>query len=131
MVLSNAERQERYRQRLKARATGADLGEQARAAVDAAFAAVWAIFSRPAPDGGEWGDLEGFADLAGWQASFHNFGTAEILAMFEGWLSEDEETEITDAEREAIERGAAIYRAALLKHIPEPEPVKRSRRKKA
>ena len=39
MVLTNAQRQTRYRQRLKARATGADVGQQAQAAVDEGFVA--------------------------------------------------------------------------------------------
>lgn len=44
MVLSNAERQARYRRNLKARAT--DPGSAARAAADAAAAALWGLFNR-------------------------------------------------------------------------------------
>jgi hypothetical protein len=127
MVLTNAQRQERYRKRLKARASGADLAEQAREAVDAAFAACWAIFSRPSASGADWAGLEGFADVASWQASFGREQPATVLGMFDEWL-QDEETEISDAEREAIERGAGVYRAVLLAHVAGAEKPKRKRR---
>lgn len=44
MVLSNAERQARYRKSIKARAN--DPGAAARSAADAAVAAIWAMFNR-------------------------------------------------------------------------------------
>lgn len=59
MALSNAERQRRYRQRLKARASGAALGEQARLAVDRAIDALWAFHQRPGPSGVRWADIDG------------------------------------------------------------------------
>lgn len=59
MALSNAERQRRYRQRLKARASGAALGDQARAAVERAIAALWAFHERPGPSGVRWADIDG------------------------------------------------------------------------
>lgn len=59
MALSNAERQRRYRQRLKARASGDDAGTVARAAVDRAVAALWAFHERPTPTGLRWSDVDG------------------------------------------------------------------------
>ena len=49
--MSNAERQRRYRQRLKARASGAAIVAQAQLAVERAVQALWAYHERPSPTG--------------------------------------------------------------------------------
>ncbi len=59
MALSNAERQRRYRQNLKARASGDAIGAQARMAVERAIAALWAFHERPAPGGIAWAQIDG------------------------------------------------------------------------
>lgn len=59
MALSNAERQRRYRQRLKARASGEAPGPIARAAIDRAIEALWAFHERPTPTGLRWADVDG------------------------------------------------------------------------
>ncbi|WP_225205849.1 hypothetical protein [Novosphingobium huizhouense] len=59
MAMTNAERQRRYRQRLKARASGAALPEQARDAVERAIVALWAFHERPSPQGLVWSDIDG------------------------------------------------------------------------
>lgn len=64
MALSNAERQRRYRQKLKARASPDGLGELARVAVERAVQALWAFHQRPGPGGIEWGLIDGCATLA-------------------------------------------------------------------
>lgn len=68
MALSNAERQRRYRQRLKARAAGEALGEQARLAVDRAISALWQFRQRPGPGGIDWAAIDGCATIDAYRA---------------------------------------------------------------
>ncbi|CAM4165642.1 Phage protein [Novosphingobium lubricantis] len=63
MPLTNAERQRRYRQRLKARASGAAVVDQARLAVERAVLALWAYHERPSPTGIAWADIDGCRTL--------------------------------------------------------------------
>ena len=63
MALSNAERQRRYRQRLKARASGAAVVGQAQQAVERAVQALWAYHERPSPTGVTWGEIDGCRTL--------------------------------------------------------------------
>lgn len=49
MALTNAERQRRYRQKLKARASGEAAGDLVRAMVERAVALLWRIQANPAP----------------------------------------------------------------------------------
>lgn len=66
MALTNAERQARYRKRIKEKASLDALPDRAREAAEAAVSALWSFFSRPTPDGGKWGELDGYeceADL--------------------------------------------------------------------
>lgn len=63
MALSNAERQRRYREKLKARASGASVVEQARLAVERAIHALWAYHERPGPGGIAWGEIDGCRTL--------------------------------------------------------------------
>jgi hypothetical protein len=64
MALSNAERQRRYRQKLKTRASLDAVGEQARAAVERAVQALWAFHQRPGPGGIDWAAIDGCMSLA-------------------------------------------------------------------
>jgi len=64
MALSNAERQRRYRQKLKSRASLDAVGEQARAAVERAVQALWAFHQRPGPGGVDWAAIDGCTTLA-------------------------------------------------------------------
>ena len=52
--LSNAERQRRWRERLKVRASGAAVADHARDAVARAIEALWAYHERPGPGGMRW-----------------------------------------------------------------------------
>ncbi|MCC6941618.1 hypothetical protein [Novosphingobium sp.] len=63
MPLSNAERQRRYRQRLKARAAGGAVVEQAQIAVERAVLALWAYHERPSPTGIAWREIDGCRTL--------------------------------------------------------------------
>jgi len=63
MPLTNAERQHRYRQRLKARASGDAVVDQARGAVERAVLALWAYHERPSPTGVAWSAIDGCRTL--------------------------------------------------------------------
>ncbi len=64
MALSNAERQRRYRQKLKLRASPDGMGDQARNAVERAVQALWAFHQRPGPAGLDWAVIDGCRTLA-------------------------------------------------------------------
>jgi hypothetical protein len=57
--LSNAERQRRWRERLKAKASGAAVTEHARDVVARAIMALWDYHERPGPGGIRWADVDG------------------------------------------------------------------------
>ena len=61
--MSNAERQRRYRQKLKSRASGDALGDRVRDAAERAVLALWAFHERPAPSGLRWSDIDGCTTL--------------------------------------------------------------------
>ena len=63
MALTNAERQRRYRQKLKARASPDGVGELARIAVERAVQALWAFHQRPGPGGIDWALIDGCTTL--------------------------------------------------------------------
>jgi len=95
MAMSNAERQRRYRQKLKARASGDALGDRVREAAERAVAALWAFHERPAPSGLRWAEIDGCTSLEMYrnelQRSPNNLLQAcrAFLPDFEG-MSEDE-----------------------------------------
>ncbi len=64
MALSNAERQRRYRQKLKLRASPDGVGDHARVAVERAVQALWAFHQRPGPGGIDWAAIDGCHTLA-------------------------------------------------------------------
>jgi hypothetical protein len=116
MVLSNAERQALYRSRLKKRASLDALGEQARRAADRAVEALWSFYSRPAPDGAQWGELDGVADLAALRAMLSEASELELT----GWCRESlDGAEEEGATPEEIAAWRAVVEAAdalALKH---------------
>lgn len=57
--LSNAERQRRWRARLKARASGAAVADHARDVVARAILALWTYHERPGPGGTRWAEIDG------------------------------------------------------------------------
>lgn len=63
MALSNAERQRRYRQRLRAKASGAAVVDQVELAVERAIHALWAYHERPSPTGLAWSEIDGCRTL--------------------------------------------------------------------
>lgn len=102
MVLSNAERQARYRERIKARAN--DAGAAARAAADNAAAAIWAMFNRI----GEASVAE-FPKFDDWRASLG----ADLAGTCRGLINNPE---LTPDELVAIRAVVAIDDALDLKH---------------
>lgn len=123
MAMTNAERQRRYRQRLKARASGDALGEQARDAVERAVLALWSFHERPAPSGLRWGEIDGCHTLPHYRSELERSpgnllqACRAFLPDFEG-LTEDEARaiatviEVADAIRLAPHRPAALSHAA-------------------
>lgn len=103
MVLSNAERQARYRKSIKARAN--DPAASARAAADAAVAAVWAMFNRI----GE-GSIADYPKLEDWRAKIVGDKLADTCRD----LSDD--PDCSPDELAAIRAVVAIDDALKLKH---------------
>ena len=64
MALTNAERQARYRARLKEKASGGALMTHVDKAADEAVEALWSFFNRPDPDGQPWADIDGCNSVA-------------------------------------------------------------------
>jgi hypothetical protein len=128
VVLSNAERQRRFRQRRNAAAKGERLGEMAREAMDAAISAVWAIINRPSADGQKWAVKDRFADLEEWRVYWaktaRSGGLKELRKAFSGY-GEDANEE----ERGALERAIEVLDAAMFSNVHVPEEPKRSRRR--
>lgn len=69
MALTNAQRQARYRARLKASASLDALGRRAGEAVDEALSVIWEFFNRPSPGGARWADIDGCETLADYRAA--------------------------------------------------------------
>lgn len=110
MVLSNAERQARYRKNIKARAN--DPGASARAAADAAVAALWAFLARAEAAGQSWAEKEGCDTLAQFRALL---ASADPVAFFRSW-SDQQEDGMTADEFAAICAAVEIDDALKLKH---------------
>lgn len=119
MVLSNAERQKRYRQRLKAAARGGDLPERVRTAVDQALDAVWTIAKREGD-----GSFDEFPSLGALKADMASGRdpAGEALKILAAWAgSENGKPD----ELAAIERAIGIVEAVLLRHDRAPKKAKK------
>lgn len=116
MVLSNAERQKRYRQRLKAAARGDDLAERVRLALDAAFQVAWGALKR-----GGFGDVD---DCPDWQALRDSLAGATIIELRETF---DHLEDHANSEREiaALRTALAVIDAVLLRHGQSPKQSKK------
>lgn len=101
MPLSNAERQRRYRQRLKARASGEAVVDQARIAVERAVQALWAYHERPSPTGIAWSEIDGCRTLGEYRSELERSpgnllqACRAFLSGFEG-LTLDEARAVAD-----------------------------------
>ncbi|MFY7835636.1 MAG: hypothetical protein ACOVQ0_05055 [Novosphingobium sp.] len=121
MPLSNAERQRRYRQRLRAKAAGANVVEQARIAVERAVLALWAYHERPGPGGVQWCNIDGCHTLDQYRSELERSPANLIQACraffpgFEG-LTPDEARTVADV----IEIADALRLATPTSiHIPD------------
>lgn len=85
MALSNAEHQRRYRQRLKARASGAAVVEQARAAVERAIQALWNYHERPSASGVAWREIDGCRTLGEYRSELER-SPANLLQTCRAFL---------------------------------------------
>lgn len=115
MALSNAERQRRYRQKLKMRASPDGVGDLARAAVERAVHALWAFHQRPGPGGIDWAAIDGCTTMADYRSELERspgnlIQTARaFLPDFEGLTADEARAvavviEISDALRLAPRR---------------------------
>ncbi|MGE8132949.1 hypothetical protein ACQKO5_05010 [Novosphingobium subterraneum] len=85
MPLSNAERQRRYRQRLKARASGAAVVGQAQMAVERAIQALWSYHERPSPSGIAWSEIDGCHSLEAYRSELER-SPANLLQTCRAFL---------------------------------------------
>lgn len=105
MALSNAERQARYRAKLKGRASGDATPALVSKAVDEAVDALWTFFNRPGPGGEAWDDIEGCTGPADYRARLAGdpAGLVETCRSID-WLGEG----LKGSEAKAIGRIVAI-----------------------
>ncbi|WP_298191409.1 hypothetical protein [Novosphingobium sp.] len=118
MALSNAERQRRYRQKLKMRASPDGVGDLARVAVERAVHALWAFHQRPGPGGIDWAAIDGCTTLADYRSELERSpgnliqAARAFLPDFEGLTADEARAvaiviEISDALRLAPRRTLA------------------------
>ena len=99
MAMSNAERQRRYRQKLKSRASGDALGDRVRDAAERAVLALWAFHERPAPGGLHWSDIDGCTSLEIYRAELQR-APGNLLQACRAFLPDFDG--LTDDEARAI-----------------------------
>ena len=115
MAMSNADRQRRYRQKLKARASGDALGDRVREAVERAIAALWSFHERPAPGGMRWSDIDGCTNAEMYRAELQR-GTGNLLQACRAFLPDFEG--LNDDEARAIQTIIEISDALRLATPP-------------
>lgn len=119
MALTNAERQRRYRQNLKKRASPDGVGAQARVAVERAVQALWAFHQRPGPGGIDWSAIDGCTSLAEYRSELERSpgnliqAARAFLPDFAGLTADEARAiavviEISDALRLAPPRDYAV-----------------------
>lgn len=117
MAMTNAERQRRYRQKLKARASGDALGDRVREAVAQTIAALWSFHERPAPSGIRWSDIDGCRTIDQYRAELQR-NPGNLLQACRAFLPDYDG--LTDAEARAIAQIIEI--ADALRLAPPPAP---------
>jgi hypothetical protein len=112
--LSNAERQKRYRQRLRERASLDALGSQAREAANRAVETLWGFHQRMAAAGTPYGGLEDYSDLEEFRSSFDD--KQNRLSDWCRSYSEDSE-DLTEFELAALTVVVEIADALAMEHV--------------
>jgi len=120
MAMSNADRQRRYRQKLKARASGDALGERARDAAERAVAALWAFHERPAPSGMRWADIDGCTSVELYRGELQRH-PGNLLQACRAFLPDFEG--LSDGEARAIRTVIEIADALRLAAVPGPDAI--------
>jgi hypothetical protein len=106
MVLSNAQRQKAYREKLKAIARGEMIGEQVQEAMQKAIEAIWSVDCRDGAD-----DFKSLEEMQ----SFYVANPKELERIV---LEQAEYLdELEDDDAAAITRAAAIYHAVALRGL--------------
>lgn len=129
MSLSNAERQRRYRQRLRAKAAGANVVEQVRITVERAVLALWAYHERPGPGGVQWSSIDGCHTLGQYRSELERSpanllqACRAFLPGFEGLMPDEARTvadviEIADALRLVTPTPIHILELASFPEVP-------------
>ncbi|MEO0033080.1 MAG: hypothetical protein RIS94_2838 [Pseudomonadota bacterium] len=117
MAMTNAERQRRYRQKLKARASGDAVGDQARMAVERAIQALWSFHERPSPSGVLWAEIDGCTSLAHYRSELER-GPGNLLQACRAFLPDF--AGLTDDEARAI---ATVIDLADALRLAPPRPT--------
>ena len=111
MALSNAERQARYRQRLRKAAAGENLAEQVSAAIDDAFQAAWDTAKRNGIcDFDDYKNVREYREMCA-RGNPRNV-PHELLQTFTAYAGKD----ATEAENAALERAISLINAAMLRN---------------
>jgi hypothetical protein len=126
MSLSNADRQRRYRQKLKMRASPDGVGDLACTAVERAVQALWAFHQRPGPGGIDWAAIDGCRTMADYRSELERSpgnliqAARAFLPDFEGLTADEARAvavviELSDALRLAPRRhlAASVLSSAL------------------
>jgi hypothetical protein len=117
MVLSNAERQKRHRQRLRERASLASLGERAREAANRAVETLWGLHQRMEAAGTPYGGLEDYSDLDEFRRTFDD--KQNRLPDWCRSYSQDSD-DLTEDELAALTVMVEVADALAMKHSRSP-----------
>lgn len=125
MVLSNAERQARFRRNLKARASGESIGQLARDTIDEGLAAMWASV---APNDAMHDQFASLEELRAYIAADWTNSRGSAANLREFLVAYSEDGDASPDNRAKILRALEVVDAAHLMHVePLPKP-KRTRR---
>ncbi len=114
MVLSNAERQRRFRQRLAAKVRGDDLGARVREVIDAALRVAWRLGKVPdSGDFDEWETFEAFvAEIVTDKFQKNNGTTVAFIRS----LLQSYHADATGEDQRALARALDVPNAVSLRH---------------
>lgn len=118
MALTNAERQARYRARLKQGASIEALGGRVRKLVDNTVDILWSVFSRHSPDGLQWAELEQYRSCSDYRRALAAEPALLIAACRDMlWVPHL----LEDAEKRTLEALVEVADALAMRPMPEGE----------